>query len=181
MRCGKRLSWGPGPAEDRLHRKADTYTHTHTHTHTASHQPQTRKCRHTYTRTHSDSSPVNQATCQRHRTPGHQHIALTHTHTHTHTHTMIHATHTHTHTYTQGHPSPRPHHRHKCTNSPDSRYTDTQPHVQHRQKLAHISDADGLMVVCLCTGRDTQKQYPAKTSFKRPVDKDMSSHQHLDT
>ena len=42
MRYGKRLSWGTGPAEVRLHRKADTYTHTHTHIHTeqvTSHRP----------------------------------------------------------------------------------------------------------------------------------------------
>ena len=98
--------------------------------------------------------------------------ASTYTHTHTHTHTSY--------IYPRT-PKPRPHHRHKHTNSADSRCTDTQPHVQHSRNWLTYWNTDGLMVVCVCTGRDTQRQNPAKASSKRPVDKDMSSHQHLHT
>ena len=103
----------------------------------------------------------------------------------THTHTMIYHTHTHTHTLA---------HIAKDTQAPDPTTGTNAQTPQTLDALTHsptcstgrnwltdqTQNTDGLMVVCACTGRDTRRQYPAKTSSKRPVGKDVSSHQHLD-
>lgn len=161
LRGGEGLSSRPGPSRRQTAQKG---THTH-------HQPQTRNAD-----TYSDTSPAKLATCQRDRTPGHQHTA------HMHTHTTTHATHTgrHTHNSTQGLPSLRPHHKHKHTKSwaPD---TLTQPHIQHRQRLAHTPEHrwphGGLCV----HRRDIHPRQQIADTSKRLGDTDMSSHQYLET